>query len=252
MKMIEWINKSFENAATDYYFLLNKEYPEIPTLKLVGDRYRLTGVQRTVLFRGITSRENIASRKAKISTDIKGKKLYVDGYNVLFTIMNYLLGKTIFIANDGMLRDAGAAYGTVEDETFFYKAADVLFDFIKKSGVQAVVIYLDSPMPDSASHSNELEKKMKEAGIVGKIVRAKTADGELIKIYDGIIATSDSGIIDAMGCKVFDLARNALEANYRINAHELMGPAKHAKHTKRKTGPQITRITRIIENKETT
>ncbi|MCX6584332.1 MAG: DUF434 domain-containing protein [Candidatus Aminicenantes bacterium] len=250
--MTDWINESFQDASKDYFFLLNKEYPETTTLKLVGDRYRLTGLQRNILFRGITSREKTASRKAKISGDLKNKKLYVDGYNVLFTIMNYLLGKTIFIGSDGMLRDAGAAYGTIEDETFFYKAVDVLFDFIKKSGVQAVVIYLDGPMPGSASHSKELEKKMTGAGIAGKIVRAKTADGELIKINDGIIATSDSGIIDAAGCKVFDLARNALEANYRINAHELMGPAKHAKHTKRKTGPQITRITRIIETKETT
>lgn len=229
MKMLEWMNKSFEDAATDYFLLLNKEYPEAPTLKLVGDRYRLTGLQRIVLFRGITSEEKAASRKAKISADPCGKKLHVDGYNVLFSIMNYLLGKTIFIANDGMLRDSGGVYGDIEDETFFYKAADVLFDFVKKSGVQSVAIYLDSPVSNSAFHAKEFAKRMTKARIDGKIVLAKPADAELKKVSDGIIATSDSGVIDATGCEIFDLARNALAANYQINAHELMDSAKHAK-----------------------
>ncbi|MDQ1352420.1 MAG: hypothetical protein QG657_2726 [Acidobacteriota bacterium] len=221
MKMTDWINEPFHNAANDYSFLLNKKYPENPTLKLVGDRYRLTSLQRTILFRGITSQEKITSRKTKISSNLNGKKVYVDGYNVLFTIMNYLLGKTIFIANDGMLRDAGAGYGTIEDETFFFKAADVLFDFIKKKNIPSTVIYLDGPMPDSASHAKELEKKMTEAGIAGKVILAKPADSELKRVNDGMIATSDSGIIDATGCNIFDLARNALEANYQLNAHEL-------------------------------
>lgn len=219
--MLEWINKSFEDAASDYSLLLNKQYPETPTLKLVGDHYRLTGLQRTVLFRGITSQDKTASRKTKTSDDIKGKKLYVDGYNVLFTIMNYLLGKTIFIGNDGILRDAGAVYGKIEDEAFFYKAVDLLYAFIKDSGVQSVIIYLDSPVSNSTLHLEELEKRMSKVGIDGKIVLAKPADGELKKVSEGMIATSDSGIIDATGCKIFDLARSALDANYRINAHEL-------------------------------
>jgi hypothetical protein len=223
MKMLDWMNKSFEDAAEDYSLLLNKEYPETPALKVVGDRYRLTGLQRMILFRGITSREKIAARSVKISNDIKGKKLFIDGYNVLFTIMNYLLGKTVFIANDGLLRDAGAAYGKVEDETFFYKAADLLFTFIKESGVITIVIYLDGPMPDSPAHIKELEAKMTKAGIDGKVILAKPADGELKKVCDGIVATSDSGIIDAIGGNIFDLARNALEAAYQINALQLMG-----------------------------
>lgn len=225
-----WLNKSFQDASTDYFFLLNKEYPETPTIKLVGDRYRLSGRQRNVLFRGITSQDNAASRKTKISGAIKGEKLYVDGYNVLFTIMNYTLGKTIFIGNDGILRDSGGDYGKIEDESFFYKAADVLFDFIKNSGVQTVLIYLDESISGSAFHLKELEKKMSGTGIEGKIVPVKFADNELKKVSDGMIATSDSGIIDAAGCKIFDLARNVLEANYQINAHELMGPPKYTKY----------------------
>lgn len=215
------LTDSFSQAARDYSFLLDNGYPERPTLKLVGDRYRLTGPQRTVLFRGMTSTVKARSRRSKITHDLKGQKLYVDGYNVLFTIMNYLMGKTVFISIDGFMRDSGGTYGGIEDETFFYKAVDLLFDFIKASEAESVIIYLDGPVSGSASHKNELELRMRLAEIEGEVVLAKPADAQLKGQNDGIIATSDSGIIDAVDCRIFDLARNCLEANYEIDILDL-------------------------------
>jgi len=208
------LTDAFKLAARDYSFLLDNGYPERPTLKLVGDRYRLTRSQRTVLFRGITSTGNARSRRSKITREPEGKKLYVDGYNVLFTIMNYLLGKPVFISRDGFMRDSGGTYGGMEDETFFYKAVDLLFVFIKAIEVGPVIIYLDFPVSGSASHKNELERRMRRAEIEGEVVLAKPADAELKGKTGGIIATSDSGIIDAVDCRIFDLARRCLEENY--------------------------------------
>lgn len=219
--MTDLVTESFKSALKDYFFLLNKGYPETPALKLVGDRYRLSGRQRNVLYRGITSKEKALSRKSKLTGDLKGKELSVDGYNVLFSIMNYLMGKTVFIGNDGILRDSGGAYGKIENETFFYKAIDILFNFIKTSGIKSLVIYLDTPVTNSGVHKKDLENKMSEAGIAGKVFLAKPADSELKGKRDGIIATSDSGIIDVTECKVFDLARQSLEKNYKINVLDL-------------------------------
>lgn len=212
------LTDSFKQAAKDYSFLLDNGYPERPSLKLVGDRYRLTGLQRTVLFRGITSMNNARSRRSKITQEPKGQKLYVDGYNVVFTIMNYLLGKTVFISSDGFMRDSGGTYGGIEDETIFYKAVDLLFDFIKTNAVGPVVIYLDGPVPGSAPHKNELERRLRQAEIEGEVVLAKPADTPLKEKTGGIIATSDSGIIDAVACKVFDLARRCLEDKFGIKS----------------------------------
>ena len=221
IRMADLVTESFKCALQDYFFLLNKGYPETPTLKLVGDRYRLTGLQRNVLYRGITSKEKSLSRKSKLTGDLKGKQLYVDGYNVLFSIMNYLLGKTVFIGNDGILRDAGGAYGKIENETFFYKAIDIVFNFIKESGIQSLIIYLDSPVTNSGVHKKDLENKMSAAGIEGKVFPVKLADSELKERRDGMIATSDSGIIDVTDCKVFDLARQCLEKSYKIKVLDL-------------------------------
>jgi len=236
------LTDAFKQAARDYSFLLDNGYPERPTLKLVGDRYRLTHPQRTVLFRGMTSTGNARSRQSKITREPKGKKLYVDGYNVLFTIMNYLLGKTVFISRDGFMRDSGGTYGGIEDETFFYKAVDLLFDFIKAIEVKPVIIYLDLPVSGSASHKNELERRMRRAEIEGEVVLAKPVDAQLKGKTDGIVATSDSGIIDAVDCRIFDLARRCLEKNYEPDIPDLGPPERSQEGTQeraQKEGGQV-------------
>lgn len=218
---VDLITESFKHAVKDYFFLINKKYPEKETVKLIGDRYRLTGLQRTILFRGITSNEKSLNRKLKLTKNFREKKLYLDGYNVLFTIMNYMLGKTIFIGNDGILRDAGEGYGKIENENFFYKAMDLLLDITRATEVESVYIYLDDPVSNSDFHMLQLKKKMEQRTIKGKVFSIKSADKELKRKNDGVIATSDSEIIDATPCQVIDMARKALETKYGITILDL-------------------------------
>jgi hypothetical protein len=212
------ITNAFKDALTDYYYLLNKNYPEKETLKLVGDRFRLTGPQRTVLFRGVTSKKNASIRKSKRIPieDLKEKKLYIDGYNVLFTIMNYLLGKMVFIGNDGILRDSGGAYGKIEKEEIFYKAVNTHMEFLQQQNIENVTIYMDQPVSNSRSHVMQIEKKMQEEKITGEARLLQSVDNRLKQIKGGVIATSDSQIIDHTPGKIIDLARSALETTYGI------------------------------------
>jgi hypothetical protein len=217
------ITNTFKDALTDYYYLLNKNYPEKETLKLVGDRFRLTGVQRSILFRGITSKVKALKRKAKLISleNLRGKILYIDGYNVLFTIMNYLLGKVTFIGNDNILRDSGGTYGKIENETTFFQSANLLMDFIHKNAFQQITIYLDSPVSNSSSHLNELVKIIPQKKIKGHIHLIRSVDHQLKQINDAVIATSDSEIIDHTTSKIIDLARGALETSYGVTILDL-------------------------------
>lgn len=223
MKNKNIITNAFKNALTDYYYLLNKNYPEKETLKLVGDHFRLTGPQRTVLFRGITSKKNASIRKSKRIPieDLKGKELYIDGYNFLFTIMNYLLGKMVFIGNDGILRDSGGTYGKIEKEEIFCKAVNTLMGFLQKKNIENVTIYLDEPVSNSQSHVMQIEKKIQEVKIKGEVHLLHSVDHRLKQIKDGVIATSDSEIIDQTPGKVIDLARTVMEAAYEITILDL-------------------------------
>jgi hypothetical protein len=218
-----FVTISFKNALIDFYYLINKNYPKKEVLKLVGDQFRLTGVQRTILFRGITSNEKVIKRKAKLSPleNLKGKELYVDGYNILFTIMNYLLGKSIFIANDGLLRDSGGTYGKIENEMIFYQAVNLLMDFLPGIHSREIAIYLDQPISNSNVHINQLEEIIRQKKIKGKIRLLPSVDQFLKQLEDGVIATSDSQIIDQTPSSILDLARHTLESTYGISIFDI-------------------------------
>ena len=48
--------ETLKDAARDYRFLLNRSYPQKASIKLVGDRYQLSGQERSVLYRGVSDR----------------------------------------------------------------------------------------------------------------------------------------------------------------------------------------------------
>ena len=62
------ITENFKNAIIDYSYLLEKDYPHKAILKIIGDRYLLTGLQRSILFRGITKKQ---TAQASIKTFLK-------------------------------------------------------------------------------------------------------------------------------------------------------------------------------------
>ena len=80
----------FQQALKDYFYLIDRSYPEKGSLKLVGDRYMLSTDLRNLLYRGVTSRENSKQRSARL-VDTPHAPLIIDGYNVLFTLLNYRL-----------------------------------------------------------------------------------------------------------------------------------------------------------------
>lgn len=96
----------FEHGLKDYFYLINRGYPEKGSLKLVGDRYKLSKEFRTILYRGVCSSESSANRSRKI-INVADSELMIDGYNVLFTLLNYRLGRFVFISTDSLCRDAG-------------------------------------------------------------------------------------------------------------------------------------------------
>jgi hypothetical protein len=214
---------AFKDALIDYYYFLAKNYPGKDTLKLVGNRYRLSRVQRIFLFRGITSKNSALLRKAKQIPleNLAGNPLYIDGYNVLFGVMNYLLGKPVFIGNDGILRDSGGVYGKIENQGLFDKAVHLLVEFVRRRNIENFTLYLDQPVAGSNSHKEAIEKKMQQEKVKGEIRLAPFVDHCLKQKNDGVIATSDSEIIDATPCKILDLAWYILKNAYDITVLDL-------------------------------
>ena len=83
---IDLNSEIIKNSVKDYFYLINRKYPEKGSLKIVGDHYKLTRDERTILYRGISSFDLASKRQVRITKQIQKKKIIIDGYNVIFTL----------------------------------------------------------------------------------------------------------------------------------------------------------------------
>ncbi|MCD4730306.1 MAG: DUF434 domain-containing protein, partial [Bacteroidales bacterium] len=86
-------SSDFGKATADYFSFLQKEYPQKAILKLVGDRYKLSRVERSMLYRGIAVEKENISRKSKLVKELPADSmLVIDGLNQILAIASYLNG----------------------------------------------------------------------------------------------------------------------------------------------------------------
>jgi hypothetical protein len=211
-------------AIHDYSLFLNRGYPEKPLLKLIGDRYQLAACDRSLLFRGVFSSENAALQKSRLSeTDtLKGRRLWIDGYNQILTVAAYLEGIPVFISNDGYLRDTGELHGAIRKSASFDRSTGLILQTVKEYLLQSAVFYFDRPVSRSAETAIYTASCMRETGVPGGTEVAESADFALLTQNEGILATSDSQIIRKTDLPVFDLARLTLESHFHPSFFQII------------------------------
>jgi hypothetical protein len=206
---------NFGDSYNDYKYLMERGFSEKSSLKLVGDRYRLTRIGRNALFRGVVEESKASARMAKIITpdEASGKPMGIDWYNVLITVESYLRGALVFLADDGMLRDSSAVHGSFRSSPLTQTAIKDIIETVRTLAPGRVDAYLDSPIAHSAVMAEKLRECFaSELGVPSEAGLSRSADFPL-KTYDGIIASSDSVILDA-AAKIFDLPRCILRFRY--------------------------------------
>jgi len=223
------ITGEFKEACHDYQYLLSKEYPERGSLKIVGDRYRLTRDQRSVLYRGIAAETASMVRNVRLTPLSRKMHLVIDGYNVLFTILNYRLGRMVFISTDGILRDAGSLHGKLRDDRLLEECIEDLLTTLLPFDPVRADIFLDSPVSSSNRHHRIIEQKLKDFNLPGTCSLVHSADHEIRSFNTGILASSDTVLIEKTTVPVTDLSRLVLEEIYGaifIIISDLLGSGK--------------------------
>lgn len=212
---VDHLDEAFIGAARDYRMLLDKEYPVDASLKLVGDRYRLSHNGRMMLYRGILSRGASQTDLAKlVRSPWEGTTLGIDGYNILFTLTNYMHGHPMFIATDGFLRDVGGAHGRIADHRGFERMAQLTVDILATLNLDKITFFLDAPVSSSGRQAGFLREAFARRGIDAE-VRLENGVDHLLAYWEGeLISTADSAIIARTGAHVFDLARYILERQF--------------------------------------
>ena len=208
-------------AVEDYRYLKNRKFPDKASLKLVGDRYRLSRLERNCLFRGVVSVSESERRKTKLvgADEVKGQALGIDWYNVVITVESYLKGLPVFLSDDGILRDATGVHGSYRSGEVTERAMPAVLDSVTALEPERVDVYLDAPVSFSGSTAAELRERI--AGRGNWDVTVSHSPDFVLKSYEGIVASSDSVIIDRAE-RIVDLPRFVLEGRYSFEAPDLL------------------------------
>jgi len=210
--------KELQKAAKDFRYLLNRGYPRKAALELVGNRYRLTFDERHLLHRGVFSDIDSEVRQKTIisSGGIRNEDLAVDGHNVLITVEAGLSGRPLILADDGFIRDISGLSGSFKKTEVTGKAIRLIVAFLKKWRPRHTLFLFDAPISKSGILAQELRTLLKKEGLPGDALAMKVPENTLIG-FQGIIATSDTAIIDRSK-RVIDLAGDIIRTKIGLKS----------------------------------
>ena len=202
--------KHLQEAARDFRYLLNRGYPRKASLELVGNRYQLVHDERHLLHRGVFSDIDSKSRQKRIVRlhTIKGKPLAIDGYNVIITIEAGLSGRPLIFGDDGFIRDISGLSASFKSSAKTTQAIQFLLDVLRSNKPLSTLFLFDAPISKSGALAEEIRTRMKEATLPGDALAIKVPE-EILIGFPGIVATSDTAIIDRSK-RVVDLAGDLL------------------------------------------
>ncbi|MEN6441764.1 MAG: DUF434 domain-containing protein [Syntrophobacter sp.] len=194
------------HAAADFFHLLNRDYPRQAALEMVGNRYGLPAMERQLLHRGIFSRDEALSRRAKRENGAGWlrKPLAVDGHNVQITLESHIEERMLLHANDGAVRDLAGQSSRFRFSETSRIAMETIFRFLREFRPLEVLFFFDAPMSRSGEMASMYHDSLRKAGIRGDARAVAVPEREFP--YSGcVVASSDRAVIDASE-KWIDLA----------------------------------------------
>lgn len=197
---------SIRDAAKDFRYLLDRQYPRRQALELVGNRYQLSADERHLLHRAIFSRKEALSRRAKRVHlgKLRGRPLAIDGHNVIITVEAYLAGRPLILGDDGFWRDISGLSKNFRPSVGTEKALASILGVLQRANPSRALFLLDAPLSRSGELAQRVRERMREASIPGDALALPVPERILIG-FDGVVATSDTAILDR--CReAFDLA----------------------------------------------
>ncbi len=199
------------SAVADLSWLLSRGYAVVSALKLAGDRWRLTERQRQAVRRAACSDQARERRRASqvAATELSGRRLLIDGFNVLTTIEAALGGAVVLVCRDQACRDIAGVHGSyrrvAETQPALAKLAAVLVEL----GVRQTGWLFDRPVSNSGRIRSLVLQTAAAQSQDWSVQLADNPDPILEQSRE-IVATSDSVILDRCA-HWFNLARYVIE-----------------------------------------
>jgi len=196
---------SLDKASQDLKYLLDRNYNRTTALNLVVNRYDLSEKNRNLLHRCVFPEKEIRAHRKKLCPPrrMRGKKIVIDGYNVLITVEAVLEGKDTVLGMDGILRDVKGIFSKYRFDKNSKTAIGAILKKLKEYNPSFTLFVFDSQISRSGELAAFVRERITEHGLAGDAITSPHADNEIKKL-NCITLSSDSIIIEAVD-RVIDL-----------------------------------------------
>lgn len=197
---------TLRQAAGDLAWLLGRQYAPGAALTLVGNHYQLHARQRQALARAVAAPAVARARRQRqvAAAALVGQPVAVDGFNQLITVEVALAGGLLLRGQDGALRDLASVYGTYRTMMDTPRGLEALGTVLAARHPQAVWLVLDAPVSNAGRLAQQMRALAATHGWPWHVELVPNADA-VLRQTSAIVATSDSGILDAP-VRWYDLA----------------------------------------------
>ena len=184
-------------AVRDFSYLLSLNYPENASLKLIGDKFRLSKRQRKAVMRAGCTNQAVWKRyqKEQLAHTLTEKKVAIDAYNILISTESLLSDGILIHCRDGCYRDLASLHGTYRKVEETIPALELIGQTLQELNIEEVKWYLDAPISNSGRLKNlilETATKNKWRWEAELVINPD----KNLAIGSEIVITSDSWIID--------------------------------------------------------
>ena len=209
-------------AAEEIRYLINRGHPKDSVIRFISDHYCLPKDQRLVLTRTVIESSIACLRMAKALPieALRGKIVYVDGYNVLITLESLLEDYPVYMCDDGFLRDTRGIHSCYKCSEFTVPAIVEMVGLLASPDPSRIEILFDQQISRSGELARLTRSIMADKSLPGDARTARNVD-YLLKTAKFTVATSDGNVIDAAPY-VVDLPRH-LATRKKINVLSIGG-----------------------------
>lgn len=187
--------KILRRAQQDILYLIERGYPIKNASTFVSNHFMLSERQRLAIVRATSESTILDMRCSKeLTKDTIGKKVFIDGLNLIITLEVALSAGTLIRCMDHNIRDLAGLRGTYRliDETD--QAIQLIGDKLTDLKVEEVTFYLDSPVSNTGRLKQRILDLLKAYPLKVNTELVNNAD-VILQNMDNVI-TSDAIILN--------------------------------------------------------
>ena len=184
-------------AMQDLCWLLDHGYASHSAIELVGNRHNLTSRQRMAVSRCACSLDDAQHRRRLQipPAEVRGRELWLDGYNVLTVLESALAGGVVLLGRDGCCRDIAGIHRRYRKVNETATALRMVGETAAGWGVTCCRWWLDKPVSNSGRLKTLINEMAASAGWNMPVELVFNPD-RILWESEHVIATSDGVVLD--------------------------------------------------------